>query len=381
MSNTVPTPEKRGQKPGLWQIMTEKGGFKKGRKPKDLSKEDYLTLYRYMSLVRSIDSRMLTLQRQGRISFYGTATGQEAAVIGSGYGLESEDWILPALREGGVALLRGYPLSDYVNQVFCNGADIEKGRQMPCHYGDNRVNYVTLSSNIATQLPHAVGVAMAQKAQGHKAITIGYMGDGATSEGDFHVAMEFAARLNAPVLLFCQNNQWAISTGADKQTRARSLAAKAEGYGMPGYRVDGNDVLACVDITRRARQEILETGGPVFVEALTYRVGAHSTSDDPSRYRDESITEQWKKKDPIERFRRCITKLGYWSDTDEEAMIKEYDAQIRAEINRAESEAAPTVDTLFEDVYSEMPWHLREQKDALMDVVSKRKELLQSGHH
>ncbi|MFT5431758.1 MAG: pyruvate dehydrogenase E1 component alpha subunit [Myxococcota bacterium] len=345
--------------------MDDDGSLLRGEVPDGLEKADLLTMFETMLMVRTIDERMVTLQRQGRISFYGAATGQEAAVIGSGYALSPDDWVLPALREGGVALLRGFSLEDYVNQVFGNGEDIQRGRQMPCHYGDKRIGYVTLSSCIANQLPHAVGVALAMRARGEQHIAVGYMGDGATSEGDFHTSLEFASRLNAPVLFFCQNNQWAISTGIEGQTIAKSLACKAHGYGMDGYRVDGNDVLAVQEVTRLAATAARETGRPVFVEALTYRVGAHSTSDDPSRYRDESVTETWRTRDPIVRFGNLLKKLGYLSDESIEAQRLEFDARIRAQIIRAEKAPAPTIDDLFTDVYAEMPALLVEQRDAL----------------
>jgi pyruvate dehydrogenase E1 component alpha subunit/2-oxoisovalerate dehydrogenase E1 component alpha subunit len=364
-------PEQPGKKPGLYRVLNDKGGIRRGAAPKDLTPdEDYVQLYRTMSLVRAIDQRMITLQRQGRISFYGAATGQEAAVIGSGYALEPEDWVVPALREGGIALLRGFSLSDYVNQLFGNDPDIQRGRQMPCHYGHRDMRYVTLSSVIANQLPHAVGIALAAKLRGESTIAVGYMGDGATSEGDFHVSMEFAARMGAPTLFFCQNNQWAISTGWECQTKASSLAVKAPGYGMDGYRVDGNDVLAVYAVTQHAVRQIRETQRPVFIEALTYRVGAHSTSDDPSRYRDESITETWKQRDPIQRFRTLLDNMGLWDDDKEEAMLADYTQRIKGEITRAEAAPPPTVESLFEDVYAEKPWHLAEQEKELREWLS-----------
>jgi TPP-dependent pyruvate/acetoin dehydrogenase alpha subunit len=215
---------------------------------------------------------------------------------------------------------------------------------------------------------------MAQKLKGGTEITIGYMGDGATSEADFHVAMEFASRLSAPVLFFCQNNQWAISTGWKQQTIAKSIACKAHGYGMDGYRVDGNDVLAVHQITLHAANQIRSTGRPVFIEALTYRVGAHSTSDDPSRYRDESITEQWKKRDPITRFRNTLYELDYWSPEQDSTLVDDYVATIKQEIKRAEAVGPPSLDTLFEDVYAQIPRHLLEQKQALLASLNARKE-------
>ncbi len=345
-------------------IDPETGAIAPGRAP-SLTHRDYVSLYRWMRFLRAIDERMIVLQRQGRISFYGAATGQEAAVIGTGYVLAPGDWILPALREGGVALLRGYPFSAYVDQCFGNATDLEKGRQMPCHYGHRDVNYVTLSSNIATQLTQAVGVALAQKTTRSGGVAVGYIGDGGTSEADFHVALEFAARLHAPVVFVCQNNQWAISTGVGQQTRARSIAHKAHGYGLPGFAVDGNDVLACAEVMRHAVERARRGEGPSLIEALTYRIGAHSTSDDPTRYRDEAITEQWKQRDPIARFRRTLDHLGLWDDARDAALEAEHDARIRAEIQRAEAVGPPELETLFEDVYAEPTPLLREQQAAL----------------
>jgi len=356
-----------GAAPGLYRVLAdgpgETGGVLAGREvPSD---ETLLRLYRAMALVRAVDERMITLQRQGRISFYGAATGQEAAVIGSGLALEATDWVVPALREGGIALLRGLSLSDYVNQLFGNGSDIEKGRQMPCHYGHRDVRYVTLSSCIANQLFHAVGISLAARLRGDDTIAVGYMGDGATSEGDFHVAMEFAARLRAPVLLFCQNNQWAISTGVRGQTLAATMAQKAHGYGMDGYRVDGNDVLAVHALTSHVVAEIRRTGRPAFVEALTYRVGAHSTSDDPSRYRDESITERWKERDPLRRLQPLLEARGLWDDARDAAFISDVAERLKAEVQRAEADAPPSIDSLFDDVYAAIPPHLVAQREAL----------------
>ena len=372
MTQALPEPIRVGEEPTCWQVVAPDGTVQMDRWPADLDDEALCTMYRAMALVRRLDERMQTLQRQGRITFYGAATGQEGAVIGSGYATQAEDWILPALREGGVALLRGFPLSDYVNQVFCNGPDIQKGRQMPCHYGDNRVNYVTLSSNLGTQLPHAVGVALAQRLQGDAGVTIGYMGDGCTSEGDFHVAMEFAVALRAPVVFFCQNNQWAISTPWHKQTASNSIAIKGCGYGMPGYRVDGNDAVAVYAVTKMAAERARRGEGPCLIEALTYRIGAHSTSDDPTRYRDESITDDWRKLDPIDRMRTLLTARGAWSDELEAAMQTEYEETIKAEITRAEAAPGPSLDTLFEDVYREPLWHLKEQHAELRAALGQR---------
>src|SRR5262249_11069558 len=256
--------------------------------PKTLEKQDMIRLYEAMLRIRLLDQRMLMLQRQGRIGFYGTATGEEAAIVGSAYALRPEDWIFPALRQGGAALMGGDPLVEYVAQCMGNVLDGTKGRQMPSHYAYRPANFVSWSSCIATQIPHAVGAAWAMKLKGDKSIAIAYMGDGATSEGDFHVAMNFAGVFKTPVLFFCQNNQWSISVSLRQQTASESIAVKAEAYGFSGTQVDGNDVVAVYNATRDAVDSIRAGKGPHLVEAVTYRMGAHSSSDDPRLYRDDA---------------------------------------------------------------------------------------------
>jgi pyruvate dehydrogenase E1 component alpha subunit/2-oxoisovalerate dehydrogenase E1 component alpha subunit len=220
-----------------------------------------------------------------------------------------------------------------------------------------------MSSCVGTQIPHAVGIAMAMKIAGDAGkMAIGYMGDGATSEPDFHVAMNFAGVFRPPVVLFCQNNQWAISTPGAAQTASESMAIKAVAYGIPGVRVDGNDVLAVRAATRDAADRARSGGGPTFIEALTYRVSAHSSSDDPSRYRDESVTLEWReRRDPIERLRRWGIAAGWLTDADDARTGADIEAQVRAAIEAEEGAPPPPLTSLIEDVYAEVPWHLREQ--------------------
>jgi pyruvate dehydrogenase E1 component alpha subunit/2-oxoisovalerate dehydrogenase E1 component alpha subunit len=344
----------------LVSVLTPSGNLASGQHvPDELGRADLLKLYELMLRQRLLDELMLTLQRQGRIGFYGAATGQEAAVFGTGWALEERDWILPALREGGIALMRGYPLEDYLAQCFGNLLDKSLGRQMPCHYGARAQHYVTLSSPIANQLPHAVGVAWAMKLRGTGAVCAGYLGDGATSENDFHTALGMAGRARLPVVFVCQNNQWAISIPVSGQTRAATLAVKATAYGMPGVRVDGNDVLGCFVVMRDAVARARRGEGPSFIEALTYRMGAHSTSDDPSRYRDESVTQGWKERDPILRFKRFLTGQGILEDARLEVRLGE---EIRAALARVEAAPAlPPLGSLFDDVYAARPWFLEEE--------------------
>jgi pyruvate dehydrogenase E1 component alpha subunit len=310
-----------------------------------------------------LDQRMLTLQRQGRIGFYGTATGEEAAIIGSAYALRSEDWIFPALRQGGAALMRGYPLVEYISQCMGNSLDRTKGRQMPSHYCYRPGNFVSWSSCIGTQIPHAVGAAWAMKLQGHKNVSVAYMGDGATSEGDFHVAMNFAGVFQVPVVFFCQNNQWSISVNIKQQTASESIAMKANAYGFGGKVVDGNDVLEVFSATSAAADHARQGNGPFLIEAITYRMGAHSSSDDPRMYRSDEEVEEWKKRDPIERLRIHLLKHGFWSDEEQKQLEQGLNEEILRAVEEAEKGEPPAVETLFEDVFREILPHLEEQKE------------------
>lgn len=331
---------------------------------------DALAMLRSMVRLRVLDERMLALQRQGRIGFYGAATGQEAATIAAGHALQLRDWIHPALREGGMLLHRGWPLRTYLSQIFGNAEDVTtKGRQMPCHYGSRELGYVTLSSVMATQMPQAVGTAYAMALQHQvpdRPITFAAIGDGATSEGDFHVAMTFAGVMRPkgqglPLVLYVQNNQWAISTPVEKQVASPTLAVKALGYGLAGARVDGNDALAVYRVVKAAAESARAGGVPVFVEAVTYRVGAHSTSDDPSRYRDEAVTQKWAKLDPIDRLANYLRHRGVLKDGDLAAMQAEFDDEVRSTLTEVEQIGPPPMRWLFEDVFAEMPTHLKVQ--------------------
>jgi pyruvate dehydrogenase E1 component alpha subunit len=352
---------------GLFQILRPDGTADESAVPRHLDPRTCVRLYRGMLLIRIMDERLLALQRQGRIGFYGEARGQEAAVVGSAAALQDGDWIVPALREAGVGIFRGMPLRQYVAQIFGNGNDHSKGRQMPCHPCDRGVNYVVMSSCVSTQVPHAVGIGMAMKIAGDAGkVAIGYMGDGGTSEADFHVALNFAGVFKPPVVLFCQNNQWAISTPGSLQTASETVAIKALAYGIEGVRVDGNDVLAVHEATRYACEKARKGGGPTFIEALTYRVSAHSSSDDPSRYRDETITADWRtRKDPLMRMRTWLLQRDWLTAKDDQRFAEEIEAEVRAAIAAEESAGPPALATLVEDVFEEAPWHLREQIDAL----------------
>src|SRR5438128_8084843 len=250
-----------------------------------IPREVLLRLYREMVRLRTLDERMMTLQRQGRVGFYGACTGQEAATLASAIALEASDWIFPALREGGAMLLRGFPLVPYLCQIFGNSGDETKGRQMPSHMASKSVNQVSWSSCIGTQLPQAVGAAMAARLKGDRTVVAAYMGDGATSTGDFHVALNFAGVFKPPVVFICQNNHWAISVPTQKQTASETIAIKSVAYGFPGVKVDGHDAVAVYRAVKEAVDRARRRRGPTLLECQTYRIGAHSSSDDPTRYR------------------------------------------------------------------------------------------------
>jgi pyruvate dehydrogenase E1 component alpha subunit/2-oxoisovalerate dehydrogenase E1 component alpha subunit len=315
-----------------------------------------------MLLVRALDEKLLLMQRQGRIAFFGPSAGQEAAIIGSGFVAHANDWVFPALREGGILLMRGFPLKRYFGQLFGNVWDVQKGRQMPMHFSSGPLKFVSLSSVIATQLPQAVGAAWAAKIRGTGEVVFGFIGDGGTSASDFHAAMNFAAVGKVPCVIVCQNNQWAISVPFSKQTASDGVAVKAAAYGMPGVRVDGNDVLAVVHAVGEARARAARGEGPTLVELVTYRRGGHSSSDDPTRYRDESKMPPWLLVDPLERFRAYARERGLVSAEREAALLAAVRAEIDDGLVAAEGAAQPPVDSLFTDVYAELPATLAAQR-------------------
>jgi len=318
--------------------------------------------YREMRRLRAIDARMIVLQRQGRVGFYGACTGQEAVPIATGLALESSDWVFPALREQSVMLVRGFSLVSFVAQVFGNSGDVLKGRQMPSHHSGRTVNQVSWSSNIGTQIPQAVGAAWAMKMKKEPHVAVGFMGDGATSEADFHAAMTFAGRYKVPAILACQNNHWSISVPTERQTASRTIAVKGRAYGIPSVRVDGNDLLAVYTVMKDAALRARSGQGPTFIEALTYRIGAHSTSDDPTRYRSDAEVEAWKKKDPLDRLRRHLAVLGVVDDAIDQRLDEEFAHEIGEAVQRVEALPPPPRESLFDDVYAVPPWHLVEQR-------------------
>ncbi|MBI4955073.1 MAG: 3-methyl-2-oxobutanoate dehydrogenase [Myxococcales bacterium] len=349
---------------GLFCLLDDEGGL---ADVADVPLEPALKLraYREMKRIRLVDARMMLLQRQGRVGFYGTCTGQEATPIATGLALRPEDWVFPALRESAVMLVRGLSLTTYLCQVFGNRGDLLKGRQMPSHMSARSVRQVSWGSCIGTQFPQAVGAAWAAKLRREPVVTVGFIGDGGTSEPDFHAAMNFAGVYRVPCVLVCQNNQFAISVRQEHQTASSTFAVKGRGYGIPSVRVDGNDVLALYVALSRAAARARAGQGPTFIEALTYRIGAHSSSDDPSRYRSDAEVETWLQRDPLQRLRRHLVRERLLDDGAEQRLEDELNAAIAEAVAEAEPLEPPARESLFDDVYAELPWHLREQR-ALM---------------
>jgi pyruvate dehydrogenase E1 component alpha subunit len=331
-----------------------------------LSQQARLRMFRELLRVRRLDEKLVGLQRQGRIGFYGAAFGQEAVPVATALAIAPEDWVFPALRESSMLLVRGLSLVTYIAQLFGNERDLLKGRQMPSHQSARSVHQVSWSSAIATQLPQAVGMAWAARHRGDRAIAVAFLGDGATSHPDFHAALNFAGVLRAPVIFVCQNNQYALSVPAARQTRAASFALKARAYGLPGVRVDGNDPLAVYRELRFRAERARREGEAVLVECVTYRRGPHSSSDDPSRYRRPEEERAWAERDPVSRMRTHLTRLGALDPALEQQLMQAIDDEIDAAIREAEDAPPPPVSTLFDDVYARRPFHLEEQARSLV---------------
>jgi 2-oxoisovalerate dehydrogenase E1 component alpha subunit len=322
---------------------------------------DLIRGYKTMMVTRLVDDRMITIQRQGTISFAMSALGEEACSVASAAALQPQDWMYPQYREAGIMFWRGFTIQQYVHQMFGDAFDLGLGRQMPNHFGSRELNVVTVSSPIGTKIPHAAGAAYAMKMQKENAVAICYFGEGATSEGDFHAGLNFAAVRKAPAIFFCRNNGYAISTPCSRQFSSDGIAPKGEGYGMMTFRVDGNDFFAVHDVVSQARSHCVEGKGPVLIEAMTYRRGAHSTSDDPSLYRSDEEVKKWEKKCPVLRLGKYLRSKGLWDDEQEKALIVKTTEEITLAINTAKNTPLPPLKTLFENVYFEMPQTLKEQ--------------------
>ncbi|KAL7208486.1 hypothetical protein ACSBR1_030267 [Camellia fascicularis] len=337
-----------------------------------VSKELAVKMYSDMVALQTMDTIFYEAQRQGRICFYATATGEEAVNIAPAAALTLDDIILPQYREPGVLLWRGFTMQEFANQLFTNKADYGKGRQMHIHYGSNKLNCFTMSAPIATQLPQAVGVAYSLKMENNNACAVTFCGDGGTSEGDFHAALNFAAVMEAPVVFICRNNGWAISTPSSEQFRSDGIAVKGQAYGIRSTQVDGNDALAVYEAVREARHMAITEQRPILIEALTYRVGHHSTSDDSTKYRPVDEIEYWRNaKSPVTRFRKWVERNGWWSETDESELRTKVRHQVMQAIQVAERTEKPSLTEMFTDVYDTLPSNLLEQEMSIREAIKR----------
>ncbi len=348
-------------------ILGPNGRLSEGEELPPIRLKEQIHLYRLMLLTRRVDEQMVRHQRQGRIGFYIGSSGEEAAIIGSAFSLRPTDWIIPCYRELGAALLRGFPLFDFFCQLLGNARDNTKGRQMPNHYGIEKLRFTSISSPVGNQIPQAVGIALASKIQGKQDVALVYFGDGAVSSGDFHVGANFAGVFKAPIVFFCRNNQWAISVPQNRQTASESVAIKAKAYGFIGVRVDGNDLFAVLSVTQKAVEKARRGEGPTLIEAVTYRQGGHSTSDDPRAYRSDQETREWQERDPLLRLRSYLIAERLLSKDDDARLEEEIRDEIRQTWKMAEKVGPPPLETLVEDVLDTVPWHLREQLETLQE--------------
>ena len=324
-----------------------------------------------MILTYKFDCRMMTMQRQGRLSFYLESRGEEAVAIGGGMAMRSTDLLIPAYRQQGLFLLRGMPLLQMMSQCIGNQQDNSKGRQMPVHYSWKKSHLYSISSPVGTQFSQAVGAAMATAYSGEQQVTSTWIGDGTAAQGDFHYGLNFASVYRPPVLLNVVNNQWAISTHRNTATGGKTFAARAEAYGMPGIRVDGNDFLAVYAVTRWAAQRARSGGGATLIELLTYRSGAHSSSDDPNCYRPGDEGRLWPGGDPIDRLSEHLIQLGQWSETRQRELEARFEKRVATAYKEAEcigslsSGPYPPGETLVDDVYQNVPPHLQRQREQI----------------
>ena len=328
-------------------------------------------VFEHLVTLRTLDERMLKLQRAGRIGFVGSMLGLEATLVGSALALEPTDWLWSGLREGGAALIRGLPLSEYIAQMYCNSNDTAKGRQMCNHFQHKGTNYPSWSSVIGTQIPHGVGAAFATQQRGERHVHAIFFGDGASSSNGFHSGLNFAGVWKAPCVFVLVDNGWAISVPSRAQTASGSFAEKARAYGMPGYEVDGNDPLA----TQAALQTLVERArageGPALLVLKTYRLMGHSSSDDPTKYRDEAEVSVWRQRDPLKRFQAFLELQGLMIPGEAERIGARVTERIDQEIHVQEAADPMPLKSLVEDIYAEVPKHLRKQYNEFLRIAER----------
>lgn len=350
----------------------EPDGTVRGYDP-GLSNDELWHCYRSMKAVRAFDAICLKLQRSGRIGFSIPNEGIEATQVGAASAIRKTDWLFPSYRDFGMALYHGVKPVDMMHNMFGNAKDSAVGRQMPVHFSFvEPIRFVSISSPIGTHIPQAVGAAFAAQRRGEDTVALVSFGDGGTSSLGFHSGLNFAGVWKSPVVFLCQNNGYAISLSTDEQTASDGFAVKAEAYGMPGVVVDGNDLLAVRKAVLEAVARARAGRGPTLIEAKTFRMGGHSTSDDPSKYVPQEEIDSWRDKDPIPRFELFLKAQGIWDQARADEMVKELTDEIAEAAREAQSVEKPGLETVFSDVFAELPAHLRRQGEAAFDLEQRR---------
>lgn len=359
----------------LYRVMDRNGNIVDNSQDPNLNKDIVQKMFRDMVLLNTMDKILYESQRQGRISFYMTNFGEEASHIGSAAALKIDDLIYGQYREAGVLVWRGFKIEQFINQCYGNDLDVGRGKQMPVHYGSKELNFVTISSPLSTQMPQAVGAAYAMKRRpNNDSCVVCYFGEGAASEGDAHAAFNFAATLDCPVIMFCRNNGFAISTPSHEQYKGDGIAARGPAYGIATIRVDGTDVFAVYNAMKLAREYTLRENKPVIFEAMAYRVGHHSTSDDSTAYRSADEIEIWNSVEhPISKLKNYMIQKGWFNEEEENAFVKDVRKQVLKQISVSEKKLKPSYKEMFEGVYAEMPEHLKEQLKELEQHVAAHK--------
>jgi 2-oxoisovalerate dehydrogenase E1 component alpha subunit len=345
------------EKDDLRRVLDDDGAPLPGVRVPAIPDAALIRMFDTMLLTRILDDRMMRLQRQGRLGFYVKSIGEEASHFAVGP-LRATDWVFPSYREQGAWLWRGYTIQQFVDQLFGNTGDPIKGRQMPVHHSANWLNLVSISSPVGTQIPQATGAAYAARLQGKDDVTMAMFGEGATSTGEFHVGLNFAAVWKAPCVFVCRNNGWALGAASSVQTAARTFASKARGYGMPGVRVDGNDAIAMWQVAGEAIDRARAGDGPTLIEALIH----------PPEHSD-----------PLNRLRGYLRHRGLWSERAEAERAEACQQQITDALAAADAKRGPEIDSLFDDVYEQLPWHLREQRSYLQ--TQRRVDVPDPGNH
>ncbi|HIE64163.1 MAG: 3-methyl-2-oxobutanoate dehydrogenase (2-methylpropanoyl-transferring) subunit alpha [Methanobacteriota archaeon] len=352
---------------GLIRVLSD-DNIASGDWNRNLSAENLRLGLEHMVRLRIFDDRMMKMQRTGKLSFYMRSLGEEAVAIAQTMALENQDWIFPSYRQPGAQFVRGRDMVSMICHCIGNEEDNVKGRQMPVHYTWKDGRFISISSPVGTQFSQSVGVGLASQYKGLDEVTISWIGEGSSSQGDYHYALNFAGVFKAPVILNTVNNQWAISSHVNVATAGKNFAIRGIPYDLPSFRVDGNDFLALYSVTKWARERAAAGLGATHIEVLTYRAGAHSSSDDPSRYRPQNEAQCWPGGDPIERLKSHLIEIGEWSNEQQNSLEEKIDSEVMSAYKEAikfgdlANGPYPSSDHIFTEVYETVPWHLEEQR-------------------